>query len=359
MDATSPYESITPESLKAEMLAGLAVKGADIDTREGSYSNILVSAAAYQLYKFYQQLPALLSMMFPDENSGEYIDRNAAQIGMTRSPGVKARAVVVFTGADGTRLPTGTALYAPESGLKFLTLEDTVICGGTARAEAEAAEEGAEHNLPAGSITSMYVNVPGVASVTNPDPAFGGSDTESDGDFFARYHARRSMPITSGNQGHYIAWASEVPGVSHAGCIPLWDGPGTVKVIIAGADRRPVPEWVRAACAAHIEENRPIGAAVTVVSVTCRSLPLAAHVTLVDGFTAEEAARQLKENVNSLLAGLPFGQTVRVPYSRFLAQLLQCPAVADYRTFTVDGAEQAVTIGAGESAEAGSVTILT
>lgn len=358
MAVTSPYDSVTPESIKAEMLADLTVKGADIDTREGSYSNILVSAAAYQIYKLYQQFPSFLSMLFPDETAGEFIDKNAAQVGMTRSAGVRARVVVTFAGENGTWLPAGTALYAPESGLKFLTREDAVICDGTARTEAEAAEEGMEYNLPAGSITSLYVNVPGVFAVINPSPASGGADPESDKDFFARYHARRSLPITSGNRGHYITWATEVPGVAYANCIPLWSGNGTVKVIIAGADREPVSEWVLAECAAHIEDNRPIGASVTVVSVIRRAVPMTASITLMDGFTAQDVKQQLEEGVNGLLAGLAFGEKVYVPYSRFLAQLLQCPGVADYRAFTVDGEEKTVTIDPEEAPAVGTITIL-
>ena len=40
------------------MLAELTVKGSEIDHREGSYANTLVSVAAYQLYKLYQLSPA-------------------------------------------------------------------------------------------------------------------------------------------------------------------------------------------------------------------------------------------------------------------------------------------------------------
>lgn len=51
MAVTSPYDGLTPEAIKAEMLADLQVKGVDVDHREGSYANTLVSVAAYQLYK--------------------------------------------------------------------------------------------------------------------------------------------------------------------------------------------------------------------------------------------------------------------------------------------------------------------
>lgn len=195
MAVTSPYDGVTPERIKEEMLADLKVKGANIDTREGSYANILVSVAAYQMFKLYQQFPGLLSMAFPDENAGEYIDRHAAQIGMVRTPGQKATVPIVFTGVDGTYIPAGTVLYAPEIGLRYATVEDVSISGGTTRVRAAAAEIGADYNLPAGYITAMYVNIAGVAGVTNPEAATGGVDVESDADFYARYHDRRTLPI--------------------------------------------------------------------------------------------------------------------------------------------------------------------
>lgn len=357
MTATSPYDELTPESIKASMLSDLEAKGVDVSIREGSYANTLVSVAAYQLFKLYQQFPGLLHMVFPDETSGEYIDKNAAQVGMTRTPGEEATVEVTFTGTDGTYIAVETALYAPESGLQFLTTDGVTISGGVAKVIAVAAEPGADYNLPAGSITAMYVNVAGVSSVTNEAAATGGADVESDADFFARYHLRRTLPITSGNKNHYITWATEVTGVSYANCIPLWNGNGTVKVIIGGANRGPVDETIRQECYDHIEAERPIGATVTVVSVAKREIPLAAAVTLVDGYTTEQVSNQLSAAVSELLANQPFGEIVTIPFSRFLACLLQCPGVADYSSFTVNGGTSAITLNAEDAPAVGTVTI--
>lgn len=357
MTATSPYDALTPESIKASMLSDLAAKGVDVSTREGSYTNTLVSVAAYQLFKMYQQFPSLLHMVFPDETSGEYIDKNAAQVGMVRTPGEEATVEITFTGADGTYIAVETALYAPESGLQFLTTDGVTISGGVAKVMAVAAEPGADYNLPAGSITAMYVNVAGVASVTNESAATGGVDVESDADFFARYHLRRTLPITSGNKNHYITWATEVTGVSYANCVPLWNGNGTVKVIIGAADRGPVDETIRQECYDHIEAERPIGATVTVVSVAEKAVALTAAVTLVAGYTTTDVKNQLTAAVSELLSKQPFGETVTIPFSRFLACLLQCPGVADYSTFTVNGSTAAVTLNAEDAPVVGSVTV--
>lgn len=357
MSVTSPYDDRTPESIKSGILSDLDSKDTGVSTREGSYANILVSGTAYQLYKVYQQFPRLLHMAFPDETSGEYIDKNAAQIGMVRTPGTKAVAEVTFTGVDGVCIAAGTVLYAPESGLRYLTVEEATVADGTATVDAEAAEMGADYNLPAGSITAMYINIVGILGVTNGAAATGGTDVESDVDFFTRYHLRRTRPITSCNKNQYITWATEVNGVAYARCVPLWNGNGTVKVIIAGADRGPVDEVVRQACYDHIAAEQIIGATVTVTSVASRDLTLAAAVTLMDGYSRDDVKNQLTAAVSELLAKQPFGELVDVPFSRFLACLLQCPGVADYSAFTVDGSSTSITLLAEDAPKVGTVTI--
>ena len=46
MAVTSPYDGLTPEVIKAEMLADLQVKGVDVDHREGSYACLLYTSDA-------------------------------------------------------------------------------------------------------------------------------------------------------------------------------------------------------------------------------------------------------------------------------------------------------------------------
>ena len=116
-------------------------------------------------------------------------------------------------------------------------------------------------------------------------------------------------------------------------------------------------ETIRQNCYDHIEEERPIGATVTVVSVVTQEIPLTATVTLLDGYTTEDVKNQLTAAVGELLASQTFGEEVRVPFSRFLACLLQCPGVADYSALTVDGGMSAITINAEDAAVVGTVAI--
>ena len=352
----NPYSDITPESIKK---ASLETLEGTVEIREGSYSNHLVSPAAYQLWLVYQLVPWLLLRVFPDETSGELIDAKAADFGLTRTPGVKARVTMQFTALSVTTapsVPAGTTVTTRD-GLRFITLEAAVWSGGVGTALAEAEQPGRIYNVDAGAIVMMSRNQSGISYCTNPAAAYGGADEETDAAFLARYKEFLQRPISSGNKNHYISWAKEVSGVANAECVPIWDGPGTVKVIVAGPDKDPVDEIIIEAVAEHIETERPIGADVTVVTVSELAVNVSATVTLVSGATTQEVQAELEASLTEMLAQLPFGQSNLIRYSRVLALLLNCAGVEDYAAFTVNGGTANITADAEQTPVVGTITI--
>lgn len=301
MTEKSPFESMTPESIKSEMLGRVINAGVDVDAREGSYANVLLSEAAYVMWKYGQTLNGFIDILFPSANSGRYLDLHAAQIGMTRQPGAKAEVTVTFSGVDGTKIPSGTVVCT-QSALRFLTTEEVTIAAGLASVRCIAEDIGADYNVPEATVTQMAVNIHGVHGATNAAAGVGGADEESDADLWARYHERRTEPITSGNANHYVMWAKEVTEVE---------------------------------------------------------IPLVAKIKLVNGHSLDEVKADLSAAVSALLAALPFAEEQSVPYSRFLASLLQCAGVADYSTFTVNGAKTALQIASGAIPVLGTVDVTT
>ena len=357
MDVRSnPYESHTPESIKKAILSELE---GTVEIREGSFSNHLASPAAYQLWLVYQLVPWLMQLVFPDETGGELIDLQAADFGLTRTPGVKARVTLEFTALMATAspsVPAGTTVVTRD-GLKFITLEDAGWSGGVGTALAEAAEIGRIYNVEADAITVMSRNVAGVSYCTNPAAAYGGADEETDVAFLARYKEYLQRPISSGNKNHYIAWAKEVSGVAYDQCVPIWDGPGTVKVIVAGPDKELVDEDVIGEAADHIEAERPIGADVTVVTVSELAVNVSATVTLTAGVTAQAVQAELEASLAEMLLELPFGEATLVRWSRCLALLLDCEGVEDYSAFTVNGGTTNLSVTQEQTPVVGTVTI--
>jgi uncharacterized phage protein gp47/JayE len=356
MSTDFDFTSVTPESLKTEMKASLAAGGVSVDTREGSYTDLLLSTAAYQIYKLYAYFPTLLAAAVPSTASGEFLDSFGAMFGMDRTQGTKATVTVTFSGTDGTAIPQGTVVVS-DGGLQYTTDEAVTITGGTAAVTATAAEVGDAYNAQAGSVTRMLVVLPGVTGVTNRAAGAGGSDVETDEAYYGRIHTFLATPVASGNANHYKQWAGEVSGVGHVAVLPLWNGAGTVKVIVSDPDKLPLDDTIVEAVAAHIEKERPIGAEVTVVSVEGLSVDISATCTLEDGATADSVAQALSARLEELFAEMELGAGETIRYNRVLATLLALPGVVDYGEMTVNEDTANLTLTTDQVPILGTVTI--
>lgn len=116
---------------------------------------------------------------------------------------------------------------------------------------AAADEIGSAQNVAERTLEILEDSIVGIDKVTNPEPFGGGSDIESDDDYRDRLIQFVQKHPGAGNIDDYISWALEVPGVSGATVIPEWqeiygplEGPGTVKVIVAGEDSTILPDSV-------------------------------------------------------------------------------------------------------------------
>lgn len=348
------FEDITAESIKQNILNAMQT---DIDKREGSYTSDMVAPVATELWKVYTAMNALLPIAFVDETSGEYIDKRAAEVGITRKAGTKAHAKLTLTGTAGTVVPAGT-VFLTSDGLEYETDADAVLdSSGTAVVTVNAAEVGETYNVPAGSITNQYNSLAGLSSVTNQAAAVGGTDPETDESLVNRYYAYLQKPATSGNAHHYEQWALEVDGVGAVKVTPLQNGPGTVGVLIAGPEKQPVDSEIVAACAAHIEENRPIGATVTVESAKGLTIDVSATVTIESSTTKETVQAALYEAVDAYLKSIAF-ENYTVLYNHIAYLLLGIDGVIDYTALTVNGGTANISIADDEVPVLGTVTVL-
>lgn len=350
------FDSLTPESIQ-DMLRAFLSDELGLYTGEGSLLQIILAPGAYVFWEGLQALRAQVPISFVDETSGRFIDKNAAGYGITRKPGTAASVLLTFTGSAGTTIPAGT-LCVTQDGLGFATDEALTLGesgSGTVTATADAV--GTAYNVPAGAIVSMQQAVSGVTSLTNEEAAAGGTDPETDAALFARLDAYKKTPPTSGNEQHYHQWALEVNGVGAASVIRCWDGPGTVKVIIADMALRPVEEELRAEVAAYIETQRPVTAEVTVESAA--GVPVEVSVTVeTDGTVSKlNTERELTERLVEYLGSIAFTEGAEVVYNRVLAIVMGLPGVTDCSGLTVNGGTANVPLYATQIPMLGTVTV--
>ena len=333
-----------------------------IDTSEGSFFWDTTRPGAIEKAQLVQfTLQNLLQIFFVQTSYGQYLDYLGQVRGVTRLPATPSTGKVKFTGQPGTVINAGTRVStqssANSSAIIFETTESGVINEqGEVTVSAVCTEAGTIGNVPAGTIVLMVEPVEGVTSVTNPEPFTGGTDVEDDDAFRERILDARRLPITSGNKHHYRYWAMEVPGIGDAKVFPTWNGPGTVKVIIIDANKRAASPELIAAVAEHIEESRPIGAAVTVDTATEKQIDITADVTLIDGYTIQQVQQSYREAVVDFFNEIAFVEDY-VSYAQLGRMLLQIPGVMDYANLLINGSINNVMLNEEEIAIAGTVTL--
>ena len=350
------FDSLTPEGIQ-DMLRAFIEDDLGLYAGEGGLLNIILAPGAYVFWEALQALRAQVSISFVDETSGAYIDKAAAAYGITRKPGTPASVDVTFTGTANAVVPAGTMCVTAD-GLGFLTDEELTLGeDGNSTVSATSDDVGAVYNVPAQAIVTTQESVAGVSGVTNDAAAAGGTDPEADAALFARLDAYRKTPPTSGNDRHYHQWALEVNGIGAASVIRCWDGPGTVKVIVADMELRPVEEDKVDEVAAYIETQRPVTAEVTVESAEGVGVQVAVTVE-TDGTVSKLNTEQaLTDRLAEYLGTLAFQTGAEVVYNRVLAIVMGLDGVTDCSGLTVNGGTANVPLDADEVPLLGTVTV--
>lgn len=349
--------------LKAEYESGENAKSAI----EGTFAFDTMSANAQEFEKSYAEMALLREATFVQDSWGEYLTAKAAEHGVIRKDATAAKVVLTVTGTAGTVVRSGS-LFATEDGINFETTEQATIGdGGTATVTAKAQEAGAKGNVLAGTIVHIPVTIYGVTAVTNEAAAYDGYDEEKDEALKERTLYKVRMPATSGNTYHYVEWAMEVAGVGAARCIRLWDGPGTVKVIIVDNNKdSPSAELIQSVYS-HIMEEAPVGATLTVAAPV--ALPVSISFNVLNGAADVAAVKEciedyFKEKVFNMgeisqMAAYPDGK-IYVSYAqigRIILDNAETTGVKDYGNLLINGAADNIVVGAEEMPVVGEVII--
>lgn len=331
---------------------------ADVDLRQGSLVGDLTRGNAEEFAYAYKMLDFVLkSVILSPDMPSDMLTLKAQEYGLKRYDANPAKAVVTFTGDEGTAIPVGTEVRTSrEPIVRFKTLANTTVgAEGTATVEVIAQEGGANTNVAATRIDTVVGDLAGVLSVTNEEAAKGGYDTQSDEELYEQILAVIQRPITSGNVYHYEKWATDVEGIRKAKVYPLWAGNGTVKVVLLASNGTSPSEEKVKETAAYIEKERPIGATVTVVGA--KEVPINVNATLVlaEGADIEAVTEEYTQLLTIIFADTAFKTSI-VRYSRMAALALDTTGVVDWTELTVNGGTSNIELADDEIAVVGEVT---
>lgn len=344
--------SNTYEEIKARILSNTQI---DADKREGSFLNNMASPNALEISNCYTNQQGLHKMSFVKNGYFNYLDDKCEEWGICRKQGTKSVGEVIFEGENGTVISNGTMLYYND--LYYTVLNDADIMENQATLVVEAVEVGKSYNLLANTELTLQEKINGVVRVYVKSDMTSGTDVEDDEMYRDRFLETIKKSYTSGNVAHYEKWATEVDGVGACKVYPLKNGNGTVEVVITNADMLGASGELINSVKANIEENRPIGANVTVVSATEKLINVNANVNVASGYTIEEIELEFTEKLTKYLKEISFN-TSYVSVARLGNLLLDTLGVFDYAEFKVNNATNNIALSDTDVPKVGTITLV-
>ena len=278
-----------------------------IDKREGSIIYDTLSPFANELVKFYFELVNKIDLLFADTAVDEYLDRLCNQIGVKRKQATFAIKQGGFYNVD-------NELMDISIGSRF-TCEDLYwivkakISTGVYQVQCETA--GIIGNSATGSMVPVdYIDNLGTATLT--DLLIPGADTETDEALRERYFETSNNPAFGGNIEDYKQKTKAIEGVGAVKVIPVWNGGGTVKLIITDSNyniaSEVLVEKVQNIICPEVSDKglglAPIGHKVTVVTPETQEINISTRITLASGTVLSNVQGLIQETISNYLLEL-------------------------------------------------------
>lgn len=346
-----------------------------LDTTPGGFYFDTTGALILEIDRMWDSFGSeMVAAMFPAYAWGTYLDEHGITVGLIRKDAAPAAGTVTFTGTAGTFIATGTQVATPQPDpdsppVVYATTGPATIPGGGSIAVAvQAVVAGTAGNQPAASVTVLLSPVAGITAVANAAAMSGGADVEADEAFRDRILLAYQGALGSGTVADYQSWALAEPGVGHVKVQPLWNGAGTVRVIVTDANNQPVPGAVVTSLQAKLDPVAgqgaglaPIGATVTVTTPTTVTANVSATITPKAGYSLDGAGgtiamrSDLTSSVTAYLRSLLPGESVILLHVS--ASLFEVEGVLDASAVQINGAAANLSIGATQVAVPGTVTL--
>ena len=188
----------------------------DIDDMPGGFPYDMTMPAALEKDEIINfHIVRALMIAFPEYAWDEWLDLHGRQVHLTRHEAEPAFGYVKITAAEGTEILSGTVFCtaATETGpsIEYATTKDAVVGGeGSVLIPVSAVEAGTGSNVAANTVVLMMVPDKNVTEINNPEPIRGGTERETDDDFYDRIAAEYDNSMTYlGNDTDYKRWAKQ------------------------------------------------------------------------------------------------------------------------------------------------------
>lgn len=199
----------------------------DMDKREGSVIYDALMPACMELEALYFALDELYKNAFADTADFNYLKK----LGKERGIEVYKATNAIIRGEFSGKVNKGDIFTINK--LRFIVMSDCEENGSLFEADLRAERAGSEYNLQSGNLNSLYgyYEVARIKELLKP-----ARDFETVEEFRERYFKEVRRKNFGGNIEDYERWTLALDGVGAVKVFPIWQGGGTVKVVISGSD---------------------------------------------------------------------------------------------------------------------------
>lgn len=317
-----------------------------------------IAPACYEISKVYEVMDEHLKQSFGMTANNIYLDNLVKEVGLERFAATYAIKKAEFKDEDENLTDVDLNLRFAKDEYSFTVIKK--IEKGIYAIKCEQA--GSSANEVMGNIMPIdNISIASAKIIANIEL---GTDIEDDEHLRARYLQKVREPATSGNIYHYRLWAMEVENIGAAKIFPLWNGNGTVKVMIVNADMKSADTLLINKVKNHIEDVRPIGATVTVVTPSSNDITITAKIRTSLNANMELTKLDFKSKIEKYIKDITkeyFADIKANSYFVSLAQvgkhLLESKGVIDYAELKLNGVTANIELSAEQIANITSITL--
>lgn len=342
------YEDQTYETILDRSLARVAT---DVDKREGSLVMNAIAPVSAEHANIYILLDGIIQNGYADTAIREYLVLRCKERGIIPYDATQA----VLKGKFNMEVPIGSRFNLNELNYVVIAVigaeeekpkgEETAVTYYTYQLQCETA--GTEGNKYFGELSSIeYIdkNLEG-ALIELLIPAEDEEDTEA---LRERYLNSFDSNPFGGNKQDYKEKTNALDGVGGTVVIPVWNGGGTVKLIIIDSNYNKASDTLVKRVQEEIDPDpqgtgvgiAPIGHTVTVTTVRELSVKVAVRLTLNEGYTWSQIKPKAEEELETYFLEMrkawENGSLV-VRVSQIENRLLNLDGVLDVSDTTLNG----------------------
>lgn len=277
------YEDQTYENILDRSLARVA---SDVDKREGSVIMNAIAPVSAEHADVYIQLGNIVNNGYADTAVREFLILRCKERGIIPYEATKA----TLKGKFNMEIPIGSRFNLNE--LNYVATAFMESADGYFYYQMECETEGTNGNKFFGELSSIeYIDKDLTGELTELlIPAEDEEDTEA---LRTRYLNSFDSNPFGGNKQDYVEKTDALDGVGGTVVIPVWNGGGTVKLIIINSDFGVASSTLVKAVQEAIDPDpqgtgsgiAPIGHTVTVVSAVGKTVSIKSRITLNDTTT--------------------------------------------------------------------------